>query len=123
MPPVVSSVLMRCVPSAASANQLLSDSLSAVEWATARHVIALLRAALALGSRNGLTVHALAEAAAAYWFPSAGAVQTELAANRIAFVMTLLDPPGDEHGAEVAGAAACVVDGEGEEGGDGMAGV
>jgi hypothetical protein len=58
MPPAVSAVLSRCVPSAAAAAQLLSSALAPAEWATARHVVALLRAALAPGAveRNGLTV-------------------------------------------------------------------
>ena len=58
MPPAVSAVLSRCVPSAAASAQLLSSALAPAEWAVARHVMALLRAALAPGAveRNGLTV-------------------------------------------------------------------
>lgn len=80
MPPAIHSVCMHCIPTCnyISATSLLSDSMSAVEWATARHVLSVFRAALApeVAARNGLTVMALAAAVAEYWF--AGPVVGEL---------------------------------------------
>ncbi|KAI8476894.1 MAG: hypothetical protein J3K34DRAFT_516160 [Monoraphidium minutum] len=112
MPPPVSALLARAVPGYRAASALLSDSLSAVEWAAARHVLALLREALAppAAARNGLTVQALAEALAEYWFVGGGGggplAPPELAANRIAFLMTLLDPGDDASSGGAAPPAA-----------------
>jgi hypothetical protein len=73
MPPAVSSVLSRAVPSAAASAQLLAGALAPAEWAAARHVVGLLRAALAPGAvqRNGLTVLVRARGAAGRGLPAA----------------------------------------------------
>ena len=59
MPPSVSAVLLRAVPPPRAAAALLSDALAPAEWAAARRVLALLRAALApdVAARNGLSLH------------------------------------------------------------------
>jgi hypothetical protein len=59
MPPSADAVLSRCVPNYPASARLLSDAMSPAEWATARHVLAVLHDALAPGvaPRNGLTVH------------------------------------------------------------------
>lgn len=70
MPPAVSSVLARAVPPPEAAAALLSDTLAPAEWAVARHLLALLRAALAppAAPGNGLSLPALAEALSGYLF-------------------------------------------------------
>jgi hypothetical protein len=69
MPPSVSAVLMRCVPPYPAAAALLSESMAPAEWASARHVLSLLREALApaAAAHNGLTVHVRGPGTGACW--------------------------------------------------------
>ncbi|WIA30978.1 hypothetical protein OEZ86_001026 [Tetradesmus obliquus] len=93
MPPDVAAVLVHCVPPVPAA--MLSDAMSVAEWATLRHLLALWRRALApeVAERNGLSVFSLAGVLAEHVFgDTAAAVPPEVAANRVAFMMALLDP-------------------------------
>uniref|UniRef100_A0A383VSK7 Rho-GAP domain-containing protein n=1 Tax=Tetradesmus obliquus TaxID=3088 RepID=A0A383VSK7_TETOB len=93
MPPDVAAVLVHCVPPVPAA--MLSDAMSVTEWATLRHLLALWRRALApeVAERNGLSAFSLAGVLAEHVFgDTAAAVPPEVAANRVAFMMALLDP-------------------------------
>lgn len=70
IPGDVSALLLHCVPPAPACASLLSDALSVAEWATLRHVLALLRGALSppAAAANGLAAPALAGALAECWF-------------------------------------------------------
>ncbi|KAF8068242.1 Ocrl [Scenedesmus sp. PABB004] len=94
LPPAVSAALAHCVPHPQACSSLLSDGMSVAEWATLRHCLALLRAALAprAAAASGVTLQGLARVLAGAWF--GGAAPPEVEANRLAFAMTLLDPEG-----------------------------
>lgn len=103
LPPDVSGVLVHCVPPAPACMSLLSDTMSVAEWATLRMVLGLCRAALGPQATpsNALTVVGLANVLAEHCFgDSAAGVPPALAANRIAFLMTLLDPAADPQDVE-----------------------
>lgn len=99
LPPDVSGVLVHCVPPAPACMSLLSDTMSVSEWATLRMLLGLFKAALApeATASNGLTVVGLANVLAEHCFGDAAGVPPALAANRIAFLMTLLDPAAASH--------------------------
>ena len=97
MPPDVSGILVHFVPPAPACSSLLSDTMSVAEWATLRMVLGLCKAALAPEASpfNGLTLTSLAGMLAGHVFggpAQQAAAPPGLAANRIAFMMTLLDP-------------------------------
>lgn len=94
MPHAVIDVCSYCVPPPSSATSLLADAMPAADRAVLRHMVMLLREMLdeANAVANGVTTTALATAIADYWFPPVVQLQPETAANRIAFLMQLLDP-------------------------------
>eukprot|EP00879_Flechtneria_rotunda_P030271 GHRR01032884.1.p1 GENE.GHRR01032884.1~~GHRR01032884.1.p1 ORF type:complete len:221 (+),score=91.59 GHRR01032884.1:1189-1851(+) len=111
MPPDVSAVLLHCVPPAPACTSLLSDAMSVAEWATLRHIVALCKAALAAEAAavNGLTSYMLAAVLAEHCFGGPAAVPPELSANRVAFMMMLLDPEAAAQRREVNAAAGDTV--------------
>jgi hypothetical protein len=76
IPADVDAALQHCVPPHTTCRALLSDALSVAEWATLRHVLALLRAALAPAAAacNGLNCLMLAQALEGLWFGGPGAL-------------------------------------------------
>lgn len=74
IPADVDAALQHCVPPHTTCRALLSDALSVAEWATLRHVLALLRAALAPAAAacNGLNCLMLAQALERLWFGGPG---------------------------------------------------
>ncbi len=75
MPPSVTAICTRCVPTRAAALSMLQDDMSRLELAVLGQALALFKGALApeAVSHNGLTPAALAAALCDYWFTGGGA--------------------------------------------------
>lgn len=74
MPTEVNAVLKHCIPASSACQLMLSDAMSAVEWATFRHILSLLKAALEpeAVAANRLSVYALAAVLAEFCFKGLG---------------------------------------------------